>query len=303
MTDPAPSFLTPTRRGILWALLAISIWSGWIVTTRYGVKTPMTPLDLTMLRFGSAGLLLAPLLWRKGLGLTRANAKPWALLILGAGAPYIFVAANGFRFAPAAHGTMIPGSMPVFVVILGALVLGAGVPRQRLMGLSLVVAGVMLLIGTGLFAPGGGATAGHVLFLACSALWASYTLAAPRTGMDAWHITAVVTGVSAVLILPFFLLGGQSGIGQASLGDIAFQVFYQGLMTSIISLYASSRAIELIGPQRTSSFSPLVPVMASLIAIPVLGEIPSATDWAAILMISLGVMLAGRAGAGANKPA
>jgi drug/metabolite transporter (DMT)-like permease len=42
----------------------------------------------------------------------------------------------------------------------------------------------------------------------------------------------------------------------------------------------------------SSAFVALTPAMTSVLAIPVLGEWPSVTDWMAIALISLGVYLA-----------
>src|SRR5216117_726773 len=45
-----------TLAGCGWALLAVAIWSGWLVITRVAVTSTLTAEDLSALRFGSAGL-------------------------------------------------------------------------------------------------------------------------------------------------------------------------------------------------------------------------------------------------------
>ena len=42
--------------------------AGWSIT-RVAVTSTLTPEDLSALRFGSAGLILLPVLWRRGLAL------------------------------------------------------------------------------------------------------------------------------------------------------------------------------------------------------------------------------------------
>ena len=54
-------------RGALYGLAAVSIWSGWIVVARLGLKSSLTPWDIAALRFGVAGLLLLPYVVSKGL--------------------------------------------------------------------------------------------------------------------------------------------------------------------------------------------------------------------------------------------
>ena len=47
-----------TVAGSALALLAVAIWSGWLVITRVAVTSTLSAEDLSALRFGSAGLIL-----------------------------------------------------------------------------------------------------------------------------------------------------------------------------------------------------------------------------------------------------
>ena len=38
--------------GAIYAIAAVAIWAGWLVTMRVGVTTTLTAFDLTALRFG-----------------------------------------------------------------------------------------------------------------------------------------------------------------------------------------------------------------------------------------------------------
>src|SRR5258708_35622231 len=54
-------------RGAACGLAAVSIWSGWIVVARLGLKSSLTPWDIAALRFGVAGFVLLPYLGGRGL--------------------------------------------------------------------------------------------------------------------------------------------------------------------------------------------------------------------------------------------
>src|SRR5688572_12750213 len=101
MTD----FAVPARataeyiRGALYGLAAVSIWSGWIVAARLGLKTSLTPWDIAALRFGVAGLLLLPYVMRRGFALERLGWIGLAAIVPGGGAPVLFANA-GLLFAP-----------------------------------------------------------------------------------------------------------------------------------------------------------------------------------------------------------
>ena len=58
-------------RGSLYGLAAVSIWASWIVAARLGLRTNLTPWDITAIRFGVAGLILLPYLLKKGLAVDR----------------------------------------------------------------------------------------------------------------------------------------------------------------------------------------------------------------------------------------
>ena len=100
-------------RGALYGLAAVTIWSGWIVVARLGLRTSLTPWDIAALRFGVAGLLLLPYVMRRGLALERLGWIGLAAIVIGGGAPVLLANAD-LLFAPAAHaGALFPGVMPL----------------------------------------------------------------------------------------------------------------------------------------------------------------------------------------------
>ena len=81
-------------RGALYGLAAVSIWSGWIVVARLGLRTSLTPWDIAALRFGVAGLLLFPYVLSKGLAFERLGWTGLVALVLGGGAPVLLANAG-----------------------------------------------------------------------------------------------------------------------------------------------------------------------------------------------------------------
>ena len=112
-------------RGSLYGLAAVSIWASWIVAARLGLKTSLTPWDITAIRFGVAGLILLPYLLKKGLAVDRLGWLGLAAIVLGGGTPMVLVSYAGLLFAPAAHAaSLYTALIPVLVAILAAVVLG-----------------------------------------------------------------------------------------------------------------------------------------------------------------------------------
>ncbi|MBL8519994.1 MAG: DMT family transporter [Betaproteobacteria bacterium] len=290
-SPPPPSY----AQGAAWGLFAISIWVGWILLTRHGVTTTLSPYDLVALRFAFAGLVLLPVVARRGLGIRRVGTRRWMLIVCCAGVPYVLVASSGLLFAPAAHaGALIPGTMPLWAALLAVWILQERIEPTRRAGLFLIPVGIVLILGNGLVDLSAGHWRGHLLFLLAAMTWATFTVAmrsAAQAGFDALHAAAVVSVVSAVVYLPVYALWLPHGLATAPASAIVVQTLYQGLMVSIVSLFAYARAVSILGASLGASFASLVPVLAMLTAIPLLGEWPSVMDTLGIAAITLGVFL------------
>lgn len=282
-------------RGATWGLFAISIWVGWILFTRHGVTTSLSPYDITALRFACAGILLLPIVIRNGFGFGMIGAARWCIICFGAGVPYVLIASGGLQFAPSAHaGALIPGTMPLWTALLAMLFLHEKITGLRKFGLCLIPVGIAIFVGTGLTNFETGNWRGHLLFLAAALCWASFTVAmrqASTKGLTALHAAAIVSVVSAIWYLPVYALLLPHRLAEAPIGALIIQTVYQGVFVSIISLFAYAKAVGILGASLGASFASLVPVLAMLAAIPVLGEIPKPADYFGIAAITIGVFL------------
>lgn len=276
-------------RGALYALGAVSIWSGWIVVARLGLRTSLTPWDIAALRFGVAGFLLLPYVIGKGLAFDRLGWVGLAAIVLGGAAP-IFLANSGLLFAPAAHaGALFPGVMPLMVALLAAALLQEKFTTTKKLGFALILPGVLAIAWGSGSEFGSLQNIGHLLFLGAGLTWAFYTIAMRKARLDGLHAAAISAVGSMLLYLPVFAVIPGTRIMEASWSDIGLQAFVQGFLTAIISLLLYGRAVSILGASRGAAFAALSPAMTALMAIPILGEWPRMIDWAAIGMISAGV--------------
>src|ERR1700755_1241375 len=101
---PEPRDLGQYLRGAAYGLAAVSIWAGWIVVARLGLRSSsLTPWDIAALRFGVAGLAMLPLVLAKGWAIDRLGWGGLAAIVLGGAAPVV-LGNWGLTFSPAAHG-------------------------------------------------------------------------------------------------------------------------------------------------------------------------------------------------------
>jgi drug/metabolite transporter (DMT)-like permease len=279
--------------GAACGLGAAAVAASWSAVTRLAVTTGFDGWDVAALRYGIAGLLLAPVVMRRGTARDRLGSPGLAVLIAGGGAPYAFLAAAGLRFAPASdQGALNPGVTPLFVAIIAAAGLGERVPAVRRSGLALILLGAVALTGWHATTGSANRSLGDALFLAASFLWALFTVVMRRAKLDPLHAAALVSTGSLVAYLPVYLALHGARLALLPLADIALQALFQGVFVTILSLLLYGHAVTLLGASRGSAFLALVPGLSTLFAIPLLGEWPGAADWLGIALISAGVYLA-----------
>jgi drug/metabolite transporter (DMT)-like permease len=277
--------------GAACGVAAVSIWAGWIVVARQGLRSSLTPWDIAALRFGVAGVLMLPIVLAKGLAIDRLGWIGLAAIVLGGAAP-VFLANTGLLFAPAAQaGALFPGVMPLMVAMMAALVLGEAVTRTKLLGFALILCGVVAITMASGGVLGSRQNLGHALFLSAALAWACYTVAMRRARLDGLHAAALSAVGSMLLYLPIFWALPGTAVASAPWRDIALQAFVQGVLTAVVSLVLYGRAVNILGASSGAAFAALCPAMTAVFGIPMLGEWPRAIDWAAILSISAGVYI------------
>jgi drug/metabolite transporter (DMT)-like permease len=282
-------------RGAVFGLAAVSIWSGWIVAARHGLKTTLTPWDITAIRFGVAGLIVLPYLLRKGLAIDRLGWIGLAAILLGGGAPMVLLANAGLLYAPSAHaGALFPGVMPLQVSILAALVISEPFTGPRRIGFALILAGALGIVWGAGGTIGSYQNIGHAFFLASGLLWACYTVAMRMARLEGLHAAAIAAAGALFTYVPLYAFVTGASLTHAPWRDVALQGVVQGLLTAVISLLLYGRAVSILGASSGAAFAALCPAMTALFAIPVLGEWPTTIDWIAIAVISVGVYFVSR---------
>jgi drug/metabolite transporter (DMT)-like permease len=279
-------------RGAIYGLSAVGIWAAFIVVSRLGVRTSLTPWDIVAIRFGVAGALLLPYLFRRGLALDRLGWVGLTAISVGCGAPMVLLVNAGLQFAPAAHGgALFPGAMPLMVAMLAATVLGEPLTPQKNVGLVLITFGAIMIVWASGGTLGTRQNIGHILFLCAGLAWAGYTVAMRRARLDGLHAAAIAAVASLVFYVPVYAILSRGSLFNAPAVDVALQAVVQGVLTVIVALLLYGRMVAILGATAGAAFVALTPATTALLAIPVFGEWPSAIDWLAITVVSAGVCI------------
>jgi drug/metabolite transporter (DMT)-like permease len=294
MTLAAPAPAAPTTRrfalGLLAAAVVVAIWSVWLVATRQAATVHVPPVWLGMMRFAIPAVALAPFWWRVGLLPKGVDPRLITVMILGAGAPFFLLVASGLSYASAAEGgVLLGGTMPFFAAMLAWAIDRERFRISRIVGFAMIIGAMLAIGGSALL---GGHGPGRLLLVLASILWAGYTLAFRRSGIDAVAGAGIVAAWSTILLLPLALIEGTGSLFAIQPAVLVSAVVTQGLLSGIAALICYGAVVRILGSSRAALLGALPPAVAAVLAIPLLGEVPTVVTVIGIVLAVAGVTLA-----------
>ncbi len=285
--------MNPAREpllGLAAGLLVLFIFAGTLVVSRVGAINTLTIYDVAALRFGVAAVCVLPFL-----GKVRWSNLTWpracALATIG-GAIFALFLLGGFVFAPVADGgIVVNGAMPVFAALMSWLIFGEGLGRWRIAGIVLIVIGVLATGWDALEFGAPGQWRGHLLFLGAAACNAGFLTAVRGWRIGAFESLVAVMGLNALIYLPIWWLLLPSTLLEAPWREIALQGIYQGIIAAFIAGFMIAYAARTLGATRQAAIMSGAPALALLMAIPLLGEIPSWISVAGAVIVTAGILI------------
>ncbi|MDO8330885.1 MAG: DMT family transporter [Fluviicoccus sp.] len=255
--------------GIL--LFTLCVWTSFILISRLGGKSELTPWDITALRFGTAALVLLPVVVVRGVK-HYFTLRFLTLAMLG-GLGYAGLAYAGFERAPASHGAvLLSGILPFWTAVATYLVLGERMTRDRWITLTFIAAGIGSMAWGEMHHEAGKLGWGEVCFIAASCCWGFYGALLKRWQTPPLEATMGVALLSALVFMPVYAAFLPSGLDAASWPTIITQSLFQGILVVIVAMLSFIEAQRRLGPFTTGAFLALAPVLGATLAVPLLGE-------------------------------
>ncbi len=294
-TSPPTPALSPAAAGLAWGLLAAAIWTVYSVLARLGIKSGLSPMDMTLLRFTPGALVMLPFVWRWGLrDLAGIGWRRGVVLAALSGPVFSLLMMTGFAYAPLAHGAVIaPACQMLTGIGLSAWLARAPVTRETVWGAGFVLLGLVFMGGDALVHADGSVLLGDALFAAAGCSWGLFGALSRRWQVDALRVTGVAVVLAFAMFAPLYAaVADPRALLAAAPGFVLLQAVAHGLGAGLVAVLAYSRAAVLLGPGRAAFFGAMVPGAASLLAIPVLGEVPTALQVAGLLAVVAGLLMA-----------
>jgi drug/metabolite transporter (DMT)-like permease len=292
LTKPASQHV-----GVGLGILAVMIWGGYLAYTRAGITQGISAQEMTFLRFLVAALLMLPWAWRH-LALIKNHLTLSKALVLTftAGPLFILLGAGGYQYAPLAHGAAIqPATITLTGILLGTWWLREKLNPKQITGI------VMLVIGTSIVALyGPGQTVhfnlhtlqGELMFVGAGMLWGLFSYFCKRWLVPPLVATATVAIGSAMVYVPIYLwFNGFTKLLVIPTATLLTQAMVQGVLSGVIAVLAYSKVVQIMGVSKASMFPALVPSVALLLGIPVVGETPTTLQWCGVMVSLIGFVM------------
>ncbi|SIQ78247.1 EamA-like transporter family protein [Rhizobium sp. RU20A] len=275
---------------------AVLIWAGFALSVRSMGASPLATADIALIRFGVPSLLLLPFLPSRLAIFRRLRMTDALMVLVGAGLPFFWIAAAGGRETSTAHvSALVAGTVPLSVAILYFL-MGKGLPARRQMaGLAAIILGVAVLSVAQPAVASGHVWRGCGLLLLASLLWGAYTIALRRSALDPVS-SALLLAVPCFLMLVVLMATGavETHLGAFTFHDALPFILLQGIGVGIVSSMAYAVAVSRLGPTRSTVFGAMAPALATVEAVPLLGESLTLPIALGVAAITLGVIHANR---------
>lgn len=282
--------------------LTALFWAGNSIAGKLAVGH-ISPFLLTSLRWLLASLVVLPIAYRCLLDdwvLIRRN-----LLFLFALGVIGFSVFNNLMYSAlqtttAMNASIIQAALPASIFLLNYFFFNVRTSRYQLLGFPITIVGVMAIVAQGqwLVLRQLEFVSGDLLMLLAITFYGLYSALLSKKPTIHWLSFICVLSLSALLSsIPFVMFEFFSG--QLILPDqIGYSVVvYSAIFASLLSQVFWIRGIELIGSNATSLFINLVPILGTVLAIVLLGEIPR---W--YHMLGLAPIVGGIAQAQKNTP-
>ena len=264
---------------ILEAIFTVVVWGGTFIATKIALQE-VSPATVVWLRFGMGVIVLGiAVALRKQFAIPERNEWLYFALLGFIGVTFHqWLQANGLVTAQATTTAWIVATTPIFIALLGWLVLKEKLGWLKVGGIALAALGVLLIVSNGnlgaLFA-GKVGTIGDLLILISAPNWAIYTVLSRRE---------LARHPAARLMFYVMLLGWLFtniwifgfGPGISEIARLTFKgwsaILILGVFGSGLAYIAYYDALQVVPASQLGVFLNIEPLVTTLLAASLLSE-------------------------------
>ena len=291
---------------ISYLLTATALWAGNAIAARVLVASgAVSPITLSAVRWGLAALLLLPFGWGvfKPKSALWKNKKRFLLLGLFGVGSYNVLLYLALQTSTAINVTLIGASMPIWMLIIGALFYRVNPSRLQLVGALISMIGVAFVLTRGELSAllSMQMVVGDLLIMLATILWAFYSWMLSQPGKSSernWPwANFLMAQVFVGLLWTGFFDGFEIVAGNAHLdlnlwtGSL---ILFVAIGPSLIAYRCWGLGVNGAGPTVAAFFANFIPLFTALLSAAMLGEPPQLFHGIAFALIVSGIIISSR---------
>ncbi len=282
------------RKAIFALILANTIWGAASPIFKLALQN-IPPFTLAYIRFFGASLILFPFTY-KNLSVDR---KDWSKLIL---LSIMGITINisfffwGLEKAPSINAPIIASSGPIFIYLFSIFILHEKAHPKILIGILLSLIGVLIFVGQPILNKGiDGSLVGNIFFVIAALGAVGHALISKKilTKYRSLTITFWSFIIGSITFLPFFV---KEMVNLHPLLTLDYRgwvgITFGVLLSSALGYSLFEWGIEQIETQEVGIFTYIDPLVATLIALPLLGEAITPIFLIGSILIFAGIAIA-----------
>jgi drug/metabolite transporter (DMT)-like permease len=294
--------ITPSTALLL--TLAPLLWAGNAIVGR-AINALVPPVTLNFFRWGIAMLILLPLaswIFRRDSVMWKHWRRFSLLGLLGIGL-YNTLQYLALHTSSPINVTLVAASMPVWMVLIGALFFKTPISRKQMIGAVLSIGGVLIVLGRGewQYLMALRLVPGDMLMIAAAIVWSYYSwlLTLPEDPVEVRNDWAafLLAQVAFGVVWSALFAAGEWGMApqQISWGwPLAGALIFVALGPAIIAFRCWGIGVQRVGPTIAGFFSNLTPLFAAVMSSAFLGELPHLYHGLAFALIVGGIVISSR---------
>lgn len=276
------------------ALFAVLVWGASFIATKVALKD-VSPITVVWLRFTMGVIILgiAVSLRRQFMLFEKKEWGYFALLGFLGITFHQWLQSNGLKTSEAGTTAWIVSTTPVFMALLGWIVLKERLSLGKVLGILLAFAGVLLVVSKGDFASvsiGTFGAPGDILILISAVNWAVFSVLS-RRGLKSHPASLMMFYVMTFgWVFTSILFGIDTGFGEIT--NLTMQgwlgITFLGIFCSGLAYIAWYDALQALSAAQTGVFLYIEPLVAVIVAFFILSEVITAMS-----LFGGGIILAG----------
>lgn len=255
------------------------------------------PFTFAFFRFFLASLFLLPLTIHK-LKINKHDLITFFVLAFFGFFIHISLFLFGLTMTSSINAPIIGSGAPVFLILGSFFFLKEKINRRIMLGTLVSLAGVFIIILRPIFDHGlDGTISGNILLVLSTISFVFYAILLKKHSFrhSSTTVTFYLFALSSLMFLPFFLWQSASQDILYLLDFRAlFGIFFGAIFTSVLGYVFFNFAIRFVKASETGIYLYIDPVVAVLIAIPLLGEHVTRSFVLGSVLVFLGILLAER---------